>query len=457
MKKTETLKVAVGTDKFTFAWQANRTNQSFTIAVTAPDGQSCSSSVTQGSIVNANITDVEIVCVVATYSVSGSVTGAVDDSQLTITLSHADAGTPPANIVTMDVTPNTDGTYSFDVPENRIYLLSVTSATTDEVCTPDVATFSAPITANVTNADIVCEPAAADTYTIGGAVSGLAKGDVITLTLTPTGSNAEIKVITADAEETAADDFVFNARLVSGDTYTVTTTSPTGKTCTVDNAGTQMIADANVTDVAVTCVINTYSISGTVSGLAKGDVITLTLTPTGGNAETKVVTGDDDETANDPFAFDTAIAYDTPYEVTTSSPAGKTCRVAPAGSQTIGDADVTDISVTCGLIPTHSISGTVRGLAADGETVTLTLTTTDGAAETKDVVGDTEGSTDDAFTFDTKLVAGASYTITTTSTVQKTCRVVPAGEQIMGDADVTDIVVICELTYYIRGKVSGAG
>ena len=111
-----------------------------------------------------------------TYSVSGSVTGATDNSQVTITLSHADAGPPQANIATIEKKPNANGTFTFDIPENKIYLLSVASATANEVCTPDVKTYSDPITTDVTDADITCSIAAADTYSIGGAVSGLMNG-----------------------------------------------------------------------------------------------------------------------------------------------------------------------------------------------------------------------------------------------------------------------------------------
>ena len=298
-EETETLKIETGTDKFTFAAKLED-KQSFTIDVTAPDGQSCSSSVTQGTIVSANITNVNVTCsdaVATTYTVSGSVTDADDNTKLTITLSHADAGPPPANIVNMETTPNADGAFSFDIPANKVYVLSVASATTDEVCTPDVTTFSAPITTNVTDANIVCAPAAANTYTVGGTISGLANGEVITLTLTPTGGVEETKVITGDA-------FVFNARLTNGDTYTVTTTPPTGKKCTVAPEGEQTVVDADVTDVAITCeLIQTYSISGAVSGLATGETITLTLSPTGGVSETESITGGADETANIAFAL----------------------------------------------------------------------------------------------------------------------------------------------------------
>ena len=207
-EKTETLKIEAGTDKFTFDAKLEA-NQSFAIAVANPEGQSCSSSVTQGTIVNANITNVEIVCVT--------------------------------------------------VP----------------------------------------------TYSVGGAISGLAEGDTITLTLFPTGGIADDKDVNGDTEETTDDTFTFGTKLANGATYTIAvTTQPAGKACTVGLAGEQTVADADVTDVAVTCV-PVYSVSGAVSGLANGETITLTLSPTGATAEDKVITGDGDVSTDDTFAFDT--------------------------------------------------------------------------------------------------------------------------------------------------------
>ena len=75
----------------------------------------------------------------------------------------------------------------------------------------------------------------------------------------------------------------------------------------------------------------------------------------------------------------------------------------------MGEADVTNITVTCG-VTTYSVGGAVSGLA-ENETITLTLTPTDGTAEDKTVTGDA-ATTDDDFVFGTKLVAGATYTVT---------------------------------------------
>ena len=154
-EKTETLEVEVDTDKFTFDAKLED-KQSFTIEVTDPEGQTCRSSLTEGTIVNANITDVAVTCEVTTYTVSGTVAGATDNTQITITLSHADQINPePINVVPMRVTPNADGIFSFDVPINKIYILAVASDTPGERCNNPI-TDSRQLTADVTGLQITC-------------------------------------------------------------------------------------------------------------------------------------------------------------------------------------------------------------------------------------------------------------------------------------------------------------
>ena len=415
--ETETLKIEAGTEKFTFDAKL-LANQSFTIAVTAPDGQTCSSSQTQGTIVDANVTNISVTCSIAgTYSVSGSVTGAGDNSQITITLSHADAGPPQANIATIEKTPNADGTFTFDIPENKIYLLSVASATADEVCTPDATTYSAPITADVTDADITCS--IADTYTVSGKVSGLMNGETITLTLSHTGSTAETKDVTGDADETTDDTFTFDTRLVNGATYAITTSQPTGKTCTVAPAGQRTMGDADVTDIAVTCVATTYSVGGRVSGLANGENITLTLSPTGGTAENKDITADADGTSDDTFVFDTELKKDVAYEVTvTSQPTRKFCTIFPEGTQNMGEADVDNITVTCVLA--YAISGTVTG-AANNATVFVYFTLYNDNSETEGNRQPVRVNDDGTFTI-TGIPENKFYTLDAVSTTTgETC------------------------------------
>ena len=343
-EKTETLKIEAGTDKFTFVTKLEA-NQSFTIAVTNPAGQTCSSSLNQGTVVDANITNIEVTCVVNTYSLSGE-------------------------------------------------------------------------------------------------VSGLANGDTVTLTLSPTGGTVETEDVTGDADETADEPFTFDTRLLNSATYEVTTTSPTGKKCTVAPAGEQTVADADVTDITVTCLA-TYSVSGTVTGLAENETITLTLSPIGGTADDKVITDDADETTYDAFTFDTELAAGDTYTVTTTSPAGKTCTVAPAGTQTMGDGDVIDVAITCALI-TYSVSGTVARSGTSGA-LYVVLTIYDDNTGTNPTKTSFQVNTDGIFSF-TGILENKFYTLQVSSGFGgETCSATPTTPtQVI--ADVIGVQITCSIS-----------
>ena len=431
--KTETLEVEAGTDKFTFAAKLED-SQSFTLAVTAPVGQACSSSLAQGTIAGANVTNIEVTCGVATYSVGGTVSGladgdtitltltptggtaeteevtgngdfsfdtklangntytvttsspdgkactvaprgtltmgdadaditvtcvptysvsgtvnrAADNSQITITLLHAD---PPAfnpvNIAVINVTPSPDGKYTITgIPENKIYLVTVASATANEVCTPNITIFSVPITVDQANSQITCSTAAANTYSVGGNISGLESGDIITLTLSPTSGTVENKVIIGDADVSIADNFTFDTKIAANTTFTVAiTTQPAGRNCSVDNTGTLTMGTTDVTDIAVTCTAS-YSISGSVTGAVDNRgvfaVLTLYDDDAGTDATRQTVSID----ADGIFSF-TDIPENKYYILQASSIAtGEICS-GPSTTPTLITADITDARITC--------------------------------------------------------------------------------------------------------------
>lgn len=137
----------------------------------------------------------------------------------------------------------------------------------------------------------------------------------------------------------------------------------------------------------------TYTISGTVSGLAAGAGVTL---------QNK---GADNLTlnANGSFAFSTAIAGGNSYDVTVLNvPAGYSCAVGN-GSGTVVSADITDVTVTCSLLPLPSatalsVSYALKQLkfnwsAASGATFYRLMSTPDGLAEYARVGGDLTGTT----------------------------------------------------------------
>jgi Putative esterase len=255
------------------------------------------------------------------------------------------------------------------------------------------------------------------TYSVGGAVSGLASGS--TVVLQDNGGN--------DLSVAANGAFTFSTALAAGAAYAVTVkTNPTGQTCTVAN-GTGTIAAANVTNVAVTCATPppvTYSVGGTLSGLASGGTVVLQ-----DNAASDLTV-----TANGAFTFGTKLAASAAYNVTVkTNPTGQTCIVA-SGTGTIASANVTNVAVTCTTTPptTYTVGGAVSGLASGG-TVVLQNNAANDLSVTANV----------AFTFSTALASGAAYNVTVkTNPTGQTCTVA-SGTGTVGSANVTSAAVTC--------------
>jgi hypothetical protein len=177
-------------------------------------------------------------------------------------------------------------------------------------------------------------------------------------------------------------------------------------------------------DVATTPPPTTYSVGGTVSGLASGSAVV--LQDNGGN--------DLSVAANGAYTFSTALAAGAAYAVTVkTNPTGQTCTVAN-GTGTIAAANVTNVAVTCATPPpvTYSVGGTLSGLASGG-TVVLQ----------DNVASDLTVTANGAFTFGTKLTAGAAYNVTVkTNPTGQTCTVA-SGTGTIASANVTSAAVIC--------------
>jgi hypothetical protein len=135
--------------------------------------------------------------------------------------------------------------------------------------------------------------------------------------------------------------FTFATKINTGATYNVTvTTPPASQTCTVANGiGTASVS--NITNIAVTCTTNQYSLGGTVSGLGAGKNVVLMSAPSVPVSNSVTVS------ANGAFTFPQTLAGGTAYEVfITTQPMNQVCTVTnDTGS--IAGANVTNIAVTC--------------------------------------------------------------------------------------------------------------
>jgi uncharacterized repeat protein (TIGR03803 family) len=165
------------------------------------------------------------------------------------------------------------------------------------------------------------------TYTVGGTVTGLSMGDSVVL------SNNGGDATTIKANGT----FTFPTPIASGGQYAVTvTTLPINETCVV-SGGKGTIASANLTSVSISCAPKTYTIGGTVTGLAAGTSIT--LQDNGGEAI--------NVSSNANFTFPTALTIGAQYNVTISKqPAYQGCSVV-AGSDQVVSTNITNIQIRC--------------------------------------------------------------------------------------------------------------
>ncbi len=264
-------------------------------------------------------------------------------------------------------------------------------------------------------------------YSVGGTVSGLV-GDTLVLAL----NGAEALAVDGNGP------FVFDTALADGATYVVSVdTQPSGpnQVCSVAN-GSGTIGGAAVTDVAVTCVTSTYSVGGTVSGLA-GSGLALRLN--GGPAF--AISG------NGSFTLPGTLADGSSYAVTVATqPSGpnQVCAIAN-GSGTVNGAAVTDVAVTC-VTSTYSVGGAVSGLVGSG----LALRLNGGPAFAISGNG--------SFTLPGTLADGSSYAVnvaTQPSGPNQVCSVANGSGTLAGGA-VTNVTVNCVTSSYrVGGTVAG--
>lgn len=247
-------------------------------------------------------------------------------------------------------------------------------------------------------------------YQIGGEVTGLAGEGLV---LRNNGGD--------DLEVVADGRFVFATALVDGSDYEVSVfaqpTSPSQR-CTVTN-GRGTLAGADVTDIGIACTTDTFSIGGTVQGLAGTGLV---LQNEG---------GDDLAIAADgPFTFSMPVPSGGTYAVTVATqPTGpsQTCEVV-AGSGSVA-GDVTDVDVRC-TTDTFTVGGTVAGLRGSG----LVLQNNGG----DDLA--VEGTT---FTFATALPEGSAFDVTVLARPEGQFCHIRNGQGVLAAASTTAVHLDC--------------
>jgi hypothetical protein len=361
----------------------------------------------------------EVTAVLGTFTLGGTVSGLLDGTTLILLNNGSDAEA---------ITTNGIYTFAQSYPNFSFYNVTVGTQPAGQICS--VANNLGMINgANVTNINVTCVDLA-ETFTLGGVVSGLGFGATIILR---NNDNGEIKQITANGV------YAFDSLYDDLSAYEVVIfEQPVGQTCEISN-GTGVINGADVTNINVSCVDNPgeFTLGGTISGLAPG-------------GELLVVNTESIEfvniTANGPYIFEAAYPAGTTYDVEIfTQPDGQFC-VVENRTGTITVASINNVNITC--TQAFDIGGTVSGLVAGG---TLVLTDANTSAQV-------EISTNGSYTFGTNFADGSNYLITATTTpISQTC-VVSNGAGTINGADITDVNVVCANApgiFSIGGTVSG--
>jgi uncharacterized repeat protein (TIGR03803 family) len=304
------------------------------------------------------------------------------------------------------------------LPSGTSYSVAVQAQPTGETCT--VAGGAGIIqSANVANVVVTCSDQA---YSLGGSISGLTASGLVLANGTDT-----------LAVSSGATSFTMPTPVAFTSSYTVTVQrQPAGLGCAVGNGTGTMPASA-VTNVAITCTDQPFSLGGTIRGLGNNAGLVLT-----NGSDTLAVSS-----GATVFTMPTPVAVGSPYSVTVqTSPAGLTCTASNA-SGTMPASNVTSVVIACSD-QSYTVGGTISGLSSSG------LVLINGS----DTLAVSSGAS--AFTMPTPVAYTSAYDVTVqTQPTGLTCSV-SHGTGTMGSAAVTTIAVTCSAnTYTVGGTISG--
>lgn len=305
--------------------------------LTQPDGpaQLCSVANASGTAQAANITSVSVSCSTGSFSVGGTVSG-LAGSGLVLRNNGADD---------LQIASNGSFTFATELASGGTFEVTVATQPGQPSQTCTVADGTGTVGAgNVRTVKVSC---ATNTFTIRGTVSGLQGSGLV---LQNNGGD--------DVGVQSDGGFAFATKIPSGSQYSVAVkTQPQSppQACSVQN-GSGTVADGDVEDVTITCVLREFTIGGTLSGLRGTGLV---LANNGSDTVSP--------TADGPFTFPTGVISGQPYNVTVQTPPLRPlqlCRVTN-GSGVVSDANITNIAIQCVAIG-FGVGGTVSGLQAPG-------------------------------------------------------------------------------------------
>lgn len=254
--------------------------------------------------------------------------------------------------------------------------------------------------------------APAATFTLGGTVSGLPPGAMVTLL----DNGADSLSITTNGAYTFA-----TALPVNSSYDVIVTTQPTDFFCKVSEGSGTMPANA-VTNIDVICFNSAFTLGGTIQGLSSPGLILAN-----GSATVNVPSG------ASTFTFPTLFEVGTNFNVTVGTqPTGLVCTVS-AGSGTMPGIAVTSVIISC-TTQTFIVGGTITGLGANTGLVlangTDTLVVPANATQ---------------FTMPASVALGAQYNVTIAAHPSALNCSLANGSGANASANVTNIAVTCVL------------
>lgn len=379
---------------------------SFSATVSSqPLGATCSISDASAAGITADTKNIRVTCAAEGFPIMGHVIGLNPGKQLTLYNNGSDP-----------LTVDKDGFFAFAVrvPLGGSYSVTVSGQPIGQTCTAAFGS-GAGVVVPALNVTVLC---AESTLPVSGSLTGLSNGQQVTIfnngsdSLTLRGNGS----------------FEFPTPIAFNGSYLVTVSSqPNGQTCTVRGGGGSSVSAA-IRNVSIECARNSFSVGGTLSGLAAGRQLTLN----NNGADPLTLTG------NGGFQFVTPIAAGSGYLVTVGTqPVGQVCAVANgAGSSMSGD--LSNLQITCQN--GFTVGGTVAGL---GNLTGLVI------ANGADLLTIPANAT--TFTLPTRVAQSATYNVTvrtqptsaaadTVSTV--TCAV-NGGGGTMGSQNANNVNVTC--------------
>lgn len=192
-----------------------------------PSGKICVVTNGSGNSISSNVTNITVACN-ASSTISGSVSGLAVGKQVVL----ANNG--------IQKTISADGSYSFEIPYNGNYNVTVTTQPALQTCTVSNGIGTNVTTNNVNNINVNC---VGNPFTVGGAVFGLGNSNQVTLLLN--GANP----ITVSSNG----NFVFTNTIPAYGNYSVTVgTQPNNQTCGIAyGSGTNVMAA--VSNIVIVC------------------------------------------------------------------------------------------------------------------------------------------------------------------------------------------------------------